>query len=181
MNIKAFLIALLILAVAAAAGYYFWQKQKNKKTESNQNQPALESGAATSSTETENSNATSETVNTSGSEAILMPNGLKIEILKQGTGDVIKKGDQVLVNYIGTLTDGTKFDSSYDRKVPLQVVVGVGQVIQGWDQGLLGMKVGEKRKLTIPPELAYGAGGVAGAIPPNAILIFEVELMQIIR
>jgi FKBP-type peptidyl-prolyl cis-trans isomerases 1 len=88
-------------------------------------------------------------------------------------------GDNIDVHYKGTLTDGTKFDSSYDRGTPLNFTVGAGQVIKGWDEGLLGMKIGEKRKLTIAPHLAYGSRGVGGVIPPNATLIFETELVGI--
>jgi FKBP-type peptidyl-prolyl cis-trans isomerase len=106
--------------------------------------------------------------------------GLKIETLKPGTGVGAKNGDKVLVHYTGTLTNGTKFDSSVDRGQPFEFVLGQGDVIAGWDQGVLGMKVGEKRKLTIPPELGYGSSGAGGgAIPSNATLIFEVELLKI--
>jgi peptidylprolyl isomerase len=104
--------------------------------------------------------------------------GLKIEDLKEGAGDPVKKGDRVSVHYTGWLTNGTKFDSSLDRNSPFDVTVGVGQVIKGWDMGLVGMKAGGKRKLTIPPELAYGSRG-AGSIPPNSELIFEIELLKI--
>jgi len=106
-------------------------------------------------------------------------NDLSIEILKEGTGTAAKNGDTVAVHYTGTFQDGTKFDSSLDRGTPFSFTLGAGQVIQGWDLGVLGMKIGEKRKLTIPPDLAYGSAGVSGAIPPNAILTFEVELLSI--
>lgn len=104
--------------------------------------------------------------------------GLKIEDIKAGEGREVKKGDTVVMHYKGTLTDGTQFDSSYDRGEPFETVIGVGQVIAGWDEGVPGMKVGGKRRLTIPPEMGYGQRG-SGPIPPNARLIFEVELLSI--
>ncbi len=104
---------------------------------------------------------------------------LQIEVLAEGTGDeVTKSGDMIAVHYTGTLTDGTKFDSSVDRGEPIEFPLGVGMVIPGWDKGLLDMKVGEKRKLTIPPDMAYGPDG-AGPIPPNSTLIFDTELVEI--
>lgn len=103
---------------------------------------------------------------------------LKIEDLTVGTGAEAVAGKKVTVNYVGTLTDGTKFDSSYDRNQPFSFVLGSGQVIAGWDQGLAGMKVGGKRRLTIPPELGYGAQAT-GSIPANSTLVFEVELLGV--
>ena len=98
--------------------------------------------------------------------------------LAKGKGPEAKPGDRVRVHYVGTLPDGTKFDSSRDRNKPFDFALGAGQVIKGWDQGVAGMRVGEKRKLLIPPSLAYGARGRPG-IPPNSALIFEVELLAI--
>ena len=114
-----------------------------------------------------------------GNKIVTTDSGLKYEILKEGDGQVAKAGDKVKVHYTGWLTDGKKFDSSVDRGQPFQFNLGAGQVIKGWDEGVAGMKVGEKRKLTIPPDLGYGARGAGGVIPPNATLIFEVELLGI--
>lgn len=102
-----------------------------------------------------------------------------IEVLKEDSGGVAKAGDTVFVHYTGWLTNGQKFDSSLDRGQPFSFQLGAGQVIKGWEQGILGMKVGEKRHLTIPPELGYGSRGAGNMIPPNATLIFEVEMLEI--
>lgn len=103
---------------------------------------------------------------------------MKIETLKPGEGPGAKAGDKVTVNYVGTLTNGTKFDSSIDRGQPFSFTLGQNSVIQGWEMGILGMKVGEKRKLTIPPELGYGSQA-NGPIPANSTLIFEVDMLSI--
>jgi FKBP-type peptidyl-prolyl cis-trans isomerase FkpA len=104
--------------------------------------------------------------------------GLKYEDLVAGTGAEAKAGQSVTVHYTGWLTDGKKFDSSKDRKDPFVFPLGAGRVIKGWDEGVQGMKVGGKRKLTIPPGLGYGPRGAGNVIPPNATLIFEVELLK---
>ena len=106
--------------------------------------------------------------------------GLVVDDVKPGEGAIATKGKTVSVHYTGRLTDGTKFDSSYDRGQPIDFPLGGGVVIKGWDQGIEGMKVGGKRKLTIPPDLAYGARGTPGGpIPPNATLVFDVELVGV--
>jgi peptidylprolyl isomerase len=112
-----------------------------------------------------------------------MPDGLKYTDTKTGDGATVHSGNKVSVHYTGWLSDngakGKKFDSSVDRGQPFQFTLGAKQVIAGWDEGVAGMKVGGKRTLTIPPELGYGSRGAPGAIPPNATLIFDVELLQV--
>lgn len=115
----------------------------------------------------------------SGGAVRTLEGGLQVQDLVVGTGTEVKSGMAAQVHYTGWLTDGTKFDSSVDRGEPFAFLVGGGQVIKGWDLGVVGMKVGGKRKLTIPPALGYGATGAGGGkIPPNATLVFEVELLD---
>ena len=113
------------------------------------------------------------------SDEVTTPSGLKYIDETIGSGDAPTTGKKVKVHYTGRLTDGKKFDSSVDRGQPFEFVIGVGQVIKGWDEGVASMKVGGKRQLIIPPELGYGARGAGGAIPPNAELIFDVELLGV--
>lgn len=108
-----------------------------------------------------------------------MQAGLAIDDIKVGTGAEARAGSSVTVHYVGTLTDGSKFDSSRDRGQGFKFKLGAGQVIKGWDQGVAGMRVGGVRKLTIPPELGYGARGFPPVIPPNSTLVFEVELLDV--
>jgi FKBP-type peptidyl-prolyl cis-trans isomerase len=140
------------------------QSQVNKMTKGN----AAGSQTAPSSSATVNNNNNKQ------------PMQLEIKTTQAGTGDrVVKAGDTIGVYYTGKLTDGTTFDSNAGSGKPFEFTVGAGMVIQGWEQGFMGAKVGEKRTLTIPATLGYGAAGAGGAIPPNATLIFDVELVSI--
>jgi FKBP-type peptidyl-prolyl cis-trans isomerase FkpA len=112
--------------------------------------------------------------------SLTTPSGLIVDEIKLGDGDTAVLGQTVSVHYTGWLADGNKFDSSKDRNEPFEFSLGAGYVIRGWDEGVQGMRVGGVRKLTIPPELGYGPRGAGGVIPPNATLVFEVELIEIL-
>jgi len=112
-------------------------------------------------------------------QEVTLPDGLKMQDLKVGDGAIAEDGSTVQVHYTGWLTNGTKFDSSVDRGTPFSFRLGTGQVIRGWDEGVKGMRVGGKRKLTIPPSLGYGDRGAGDVIPPGATLLFDVELLSV--
>lgn len=126
---------------------------------------------------TNNTKTSMDTTKTDNSSSDMT--GLKIEDSLVGTGAEAVPGKKLSMHYVGTLLNGTKFDSSRDRGTPFEFTLGAGQVIQGWDQGIVGMKVGGKRKLTIPAPLAYGEHSPTPAIPPNSTLVFEVELLDV--
>ncbi len=163
------ILTILVLAVVLAGGYYF--KDKFNPMFSPLRNENTTSETAKQETSARNENKISLPVGGQGD--------LKVEILKQGQGVEIKNGDKATVHYVGTLENEKKFDSSLDRGQPFEFIVGAGRVIKGWDLGVAGMKAGEKRKLTIPYNLAYGEAGIPNAIPPKATLIFEVELLKI--
>ena len=156
---KKITILIIISIVIVLGGYFLFQNPRNDKDL----KAELKEGLSQEQKETPNTYEIQ---------------GMKVEILKEGTGAEAKNGDTVSVHYSGVFENGTKFDSSVDRGVPFSFALGAGQVIQGWDLGVLGMKIGEKRKLTIPYDLAYGEAGY-GPIPPKATLMFEVELLGI--
>ncbi len=192
-NMKNILLAVVLILIVAGLVWYFGFYQKKTVGEENQNTGIANPAAVYC----QNQGGAGETrIFASGERGFcLFSDGsrcdewdlyrgdcakgqLKIEILKQGSGALADTGNTVSVHYTGTLLDGTKFDSSVGGQ-PFSFTLGEGRVIAGWEQGVLGMQKGEKIKLTIAPELGYGATGAGGVIPPNATLIFEVELLEI--
>jgi peptidylprolyl isomerase/FKBP-type peptidyl-prolyl cis-trans isomerase FkpA len=158
------IIPIVLFLVIAGALFYFFDLKNKEQLNVPQQQTQI----------------TSQTNNASSNQMTNKANNntqMKKEILKEGTGESAKIGDKITVNYAGWLQDGTKFDSSIG-KAPFSFNIGSG-VIEGWSQGLLGAKAGEKLKLTIPPELGYGSQGAGSVIPPNATLIFEIEVLKI--
>lgn len=171
------ILTVLVLTIVFSGGYYFKDKfssllSPDKKSTDDLAQKNPQENLSSANT---SQNAASS-LNLSAQP---LPAEIKIETVNQGKGEAIKNGDKATVHYVGILENGKKFDSSIDRGQPFEFTVGGGQVIKGWDLGVLGMKVGEKRKLTIPYNLAYGEAGIPGTIPPKATLIFEVELLKI--
>ncbi len=168
----AIVIALIAVGIALG-GYSLYQNSMG---------PTVVSAPDTNQAATSAALTAQATTTTNMNEPTTLPDGLIIQDEQIGTGPAAKAGDQLEMNYVGTLEDGTKFDSSYDRNQPLPFTLGVGQVIKGWDEGVVGMKVGGKRKLIIPPALGYGNQAVptsTGTIPANSTLIFEIELVSI--
>ena len=159
---KAFLLGIIAIILLGVIGFIF-SSNKNPQEVDNQ-----------SIKQEINNNRTQQ-------EEIMEVTELQIVDTTVGEGKEAILGKVVSVHYTGTLTDGTKFDSSVDRETPFQFTLGAGQVIQGWDQGVIGMKVGGKRTLTIPSDLAYGPTGRPGTIPPSATLIFDIELLDVVE
>jgi len=167
-----------MLAVLALVGCNQSKSSGTPTTSSSTTSGSSQTSTESSSGMSAGATTTPATTAPSGKETT-MPDGLKMEDQVVGTGAEAGEGMTVSVHYTGWLTNGTKFDSSRDRNEPFEFVLGKGQVIRGWDEGVKGMKVGGKRKLTIPPDLGYGAAGAGGVIPPNATLVFDVELLGV--
>jgi peptidylprolyl isomerase len=178
---KAVIIGVGVAAVAAGA--YFFSPNKNLPTaetnaEVSPSDTTNSAETASNGTTAESAPQSAEVASADATASAAAPTELKSTDVKEGTGAVAQSGKTVVVHYTGTLTDGTKFDSSKDRNDPFSFQLGAGQVIKGWDVGVEGMKVGGIRTLVIPPEMGYGASG-AGSIPPNSVLNFEVELLEV--
>ncbi|NMB48712.1 FKBP-type peptidyl-prolyl cis-trans isomerase [Candidatus Kuenenbacteria bacterium] len=176
MSSNKIIIALLVILILIVLAYIFIPSPNKSQLVTNENTNVAVPSDHTAANSTNTNSTNTPATNTNKLTEDVME--LKSETLTEGQGEPIASGQTAVVHYTGWLTDGTKFDSSVDRGEPFEFVVGAGAVITGWDQGVLGMKVGEKRKLTIPSDLAYGDAGV-GPIPPKATLIFEVELLAI--
>jgi FKBP-type peptidyl-prolyl cis-trans isomerase len=164
-----------IVSAVAAWGIVSAQQQRDSRPAPDQSAPTATPAAKPAG----NSAASPNGASGKNKGKTMDTTELKIEDLQVGTGAEAKTGDNVSVHYRGTLTNGKQFDASYDRNEPFQFRLGAGNVIKGWDQGVAGMKVGGKRRLTIPPALGYGATGAGGVIPPNATLMFDVELLKV--
>lgn len=180
-----YIAAIMLVALIFGGSLIFInQPQSNTQTQSTNPPPPPASTEATNTTPPAPQNINNNTENNNSESKKPMnetttASGLKKEILKEGTGAEAKAGDTVQVHYTGTLENGSKFDSSLDRGTPFSFKLGSGMVIKGWDEGVAGMKVGEKVKLTIPSSLGYGDGGYPPVIPAKATLIFEIELLKI--
>jgi FKBP-type peptidyl-prolyl cis-trans isomerase len=178
---KFWIVSIILIAFIVSGVAFF----ANPNTiSSNQNKSSFSSSSVSApnlfSTNSQNSQANTSNLSSSMPNTSTSSNTseLQIQDLVMGTGAEVVSGDTITIHYSGTLLNGTKFDSSYDRGQPFSTRIGVGQVIQGWDKGIIGMKIGGKRKLTIPAELAYGSRAI-GSIPANSTLVFETELISI--
>lgn len=175
---KKSLIVTISLVLLVAVGAYFVFKIPSPNVNQEFQEDSISDSIGESETDTLGIETSSVSADTIVSDQSNMNDKLEIVDEIVGNGIVATSGKSVTVNYVGTLTDGTKFDSSYDRNEPFTFNLGAGEVIKGWDEGVTGMKVGGKRKLTIPPSLGYGSNDL-GIIPPNSTLIFEVELLDV--
>jgi peptidylprolyl isomerase len=177
---KNFITGIIFIAVVLGLGALFIAQQTSQKNPLD-NKITSSATPAPTPTPTIQITQTPQPAEQNSSQSgtmVTMSDGLQTQDLTVGNGKEAKAGDTVTVNYLGTLENGTKFDSSYDRNQPFTTQIGVGAVIKGWDEGIPGMKIGGKRKLIVPAQLGYGAQS-AGTIPPNSVLVFEVELLGI--
>lgn len=178
MRLKYLLMALLIMALPACGGATATEEPPTTEAETVTEAAPEETAPEVPATEEPAEQAAETEEQSTEEEVVTTASGLQYTVVEEGTGEAPQPGDLVEVHYTGSLEDGTKFDSSYDRGEPIQFMLGQGQVIPGWDEGISLLKVGGKAKLIIPPELAYGARGAGGVIPPDAPLYFDVELVS---
>lgn len=173
-------VIFVLIAIIIVIGIVLWARASSPK-ETVSTEPSAESVASSSVEDTTTTMDTQES--SSVAEPTVTPSGLSYTVLKEGSGEATKNGDSVTVNYTGMLENGTVFDSNTDPKFrhvePFEFNLGAGMVIKGWDEGVLGMKVGEKRRLVIPANLAYGAQSPSPLIPANSVLVFDVQVMAI--
>jgi len=174
---KTFFIFTVLILFVVITVWFVIQKTKEVNVGTSDVQRTSDVVNSSENTDTESSDSAPSTEG----EPIQYDNGLVVQDLVVGTGKTAENGDTLSAHYVGALEDGTVFDESYGRGQPIQFVLGAGQLIKGWELGLVGMKEGGKRQLVIPPELGYGAQGAGTAIPPNATLLFEIELVSIIK
>nr|MBI5455942.1 FKBP-type peptidyl-prolyl cis-trans isomerase [Candidatus Levybacteria bacterium] len=174
-NLVPALITLAVILIGVGGIFFLSNQKLSSENQLNLNPTPAPTSAIITPEASQNNQMQKLDINTFQASS----SGLRIKDEVVGTGQEVKTGDSVTVHYIGTLANGEKFDSSYDRNQPFETQIGVGQVIKGWDEGIVGMRVGGKRILVIPPDLGYGTQGAGQAIPPNSTLIFQVELLGV--
>lgn len=174
-NLIPVFIILIVISIGVVGIFYLSNQKPPSDNQLNLNPTPLPTNGIITPEATQDNQMQKLDINTFQASS----SGLRIKDEIIGTGKEVKSGDTVTVNYLGTLANGTKFDSSYDRGQPFETQIGVGRVIKGWDEGIVGMRVGGKRILIIPPDLGYGAQGAGQSIPPNSILIFQVEVLGV--
>lgn len=178
-NMIIWLVVVVVIIIGLAI-YMNKQNNSSGNSASTESQNSAQQGTLSGSVESNTSNSTEASVPATGSASIQNIQGMTAQDVTVGTGAAAQNGDTVTVNYVGTLSDGTVFDSSIARNQPFTFTIGAGTVIKGWDLGVVGMKVGGERKLVIPPSLGYGAAGTPGGpIPGNATLNFTIYLLRI--
>ncbi len=175
------LVALFVFALAGCGGESGKGEEADASSQAAEVAEALKNARETTETDADRRANVAATLGVDLADVVTHESGLQWIVREEGSGEVPETGNRIRAHYTGYLLNGTKFDSSVDKGTPFETEIGVGRVIQGWDIAFTDMKVGEKRVLFIPPELGYGARGAGGVIPPNAELVFDVELLGIVK